>query len=99
MTIHPTITLTEADRAIIAAIKDRATTLAIAKQVSAETGVRLADIMGRSRLAYLCRIRELIWFIAHENGASLAQIGRVFGRDHTTVMSGIRNERKRRGEA
>lgn len=99
MTIHPTITLTEADRAIIAAIKDRAKTRAIAKQVSAETGVRLADIMGRSRLAYLCRIRELVCYIANRNGISHSQIGRVLRRDHTTIMHAVRNEQARRGEA
>ena len=99
MTVQTPIILTDADRAIIAAIKDRATICAIAKQVAAETGVKLPDIMGRSRLAYLCRIRELIWFIAHENGASLPQIGRVFNRDHTTILSGLRNEKRRRGEA
>lgn len=99
MTVQTPITLTDADRAIIAAIKDRAAIRAIAKKVAAETGTRMPDIMGRSRLAYLCRIRELIWFIAHQNGASLPQIGRVFNRDHTTILSGLRNERNRRGEA
>lgn len=96
MTVQSPIILTDADRAIIAAIKDRASIRAIAKQVCAETGLRMPDIMGRSRMAHLCRARELMWFIAHENGASLPQIGRVFGRDHTTILHGIRNEKRRR---
>lgn len=91
--------LTEADRAMIAAIKGRAHIRAIAKHVCAEAGMKIPDIMGRSREAHLCRVRELIWFIAHENGVSLPQIGRVFGRDHTTILNGLRNEKARRGEA
>lgn len=91
--------LTEADRAALANIEHRATVRQIASQVCAETGTSYAEVMGSNRAACLCRVREVIYYMATREGFSSPQIGRVFRRDHTTILSGLRNEQKRRGEA
>lgn len=64
------------------------------RQACAETGQPIPEIMGKSRKAELCRVRERIWLRAHEAGFSSAQIGRVFKRDHTSILHGIRNARQ-----
>ncbi len=92
------IHLTETDRLAIAAIRGRATIRQFARNVCAEAGVSIHIVMGRNRTPAICRLRELIWYRAHAEGYSLNQIGQVFGRDHTTVMHGIRNEQRRRGD-
>lgn len=57
------------------------------------------DLLGPSRRAELCRLREQIYYEAARHGFSLPQIGRVFNRHHTSILSGLRNEQRRRGEA
>ena len=98
MTIQSHSFLTDADRAAISNITSRATVRQIAQQVCEVTGANYAAIMGPNRAAHLCRVREVIYYIATREGFSLPQIGRVFGRDHTTILSGLRNEKARRGE-
>lgn len=98
MTMQSPIHLTDADRAAILAIKERSAIRAIAKRVCQETGLDYSLVMGRCRETQFTQARQLIWSIAQQNGASLAQIGRVFNRDHTTIMSGIQSEKRRRGE-
>ena len=99
MTVQSHDFLTDADRAAIANIGNRATVREIARQVCAETGTSYAAVMSSNRAAYLCRVREVIYYMAHREGFSLPQIARVFRRDHTTILSGLRNEKARRGEA
>lgn len=99
MTIQSHSFLTEGDRAAIADIGKRATVREIARQVCEETGHSYAAVMGKSRLAADCRVRELVCYIANRNGVPLAQIGRILRRDHTTIMHAVRNEKARRGEA
>lgn len=70
--------------------------LAVAEDVSAQTGIPLAAITGQSRLRYVAHARQLCFFIAHRSGFTLPEIGRVFSRDHTTVLHGIRAEHERR---
>ena len=99
MTIHSKTFLTDTDRDAIARIVSGSTVREIARQVCTETGASYAAIMSSNRAAHLCRIREVIYYMAYREGFSLPQIGRVFRRDHTTILSGLRNERARRGEA
>lgn len=51
----------------------------------------------RSKFAILAR-QQAMWLAAKETGLSLAELGRIFGRDHTTVIHGIRRENDRTGE-
>lgn len=92
--------MTPADRIAADAMNNpRATVRAIAKEVCDYTGHSINSVMGKSRLASDCRVRELVCYIAHRQGMSLPQIGRALHRDHTTILSAVRNERARRGDA
>jgi chromosomal replication initiator protein len=73
--------------------------LRIILEVAAEAGVTSAELRGRSRKASYAGPRHLAMYRAkHEAKASLRKIARVFGRDHTSVLHGIRaaEERQRR---
>lgn len=50
----------------------------------------LGDIEGRSRLPHIVRTRHAIWGLLVDGGYSMAAVGRMAGRDHTTVMSAMR---------
>jgi hypothetical protein len=51
------------------------------------SGISEADIRGTGRLRVICRVRQAAMYAAHLQGVhSLAQIGRLFGKDHTTVI-------------
>lgn len=48
------------------------------------------DIMGKSRRADICLPRQIIQYLAYQNtGLSYPEIGKVFKRDHTTIMNSI----------
>lgn len=100
MSIHQSIGfMSEADaRAADMLSPDRATVRAIAKEVAEYTGHSVTAIMGNSRLAQHCRVRELVCYIAYRHGLSYPRIGRALHRDHTTIINAVDNERRRRGE-
>ena len=64
-------------------------------QACAEAGVSLEDVMGSCRLSKVCRVRQKMFSIFRDEGMTLPEIGRFFGRDHTTVLYGIKVERER----
>ena len=70
----------------------------IVAQVSRETGVAVADIMGDSRNRNIASARQRAMFIGHERGLSTSQIGAYLSRDHTSVLHGIRREKERRAQ-
>ena len=72
----------------------------IIAQVARERGLTPADITGRDTTARIAAARQEAMLRARElTGQSLPQIGRSFGRDHTTVLAGCRAaERRRRAE-
>lgn len=74
--------------------------------VSERTGISVADIKGRSRLGPIVKARqEAMWALRETpkpftcantiNRRSWPEIGRLFGRDHTTVIHGYRAHEKR----
>lgn len=69
----------------------------MARSAAAIHAIPLADILGKSRRAALCRIRYAIWATAHDRGFTLTQIGTVFDRHHSSILNGIRNHRRRKG--
>lgn len=93
--------LTPEDRSRLAHIamdsKERIAREAIT-QVAEAVGVSFAMICGPRRKPYICAARDLAAYIAFREGASYAAISRVMDRDHTTIISAVRRERKRRGE-
>lgn len=65
--------------------------------VAAETGIPAKQIRGRCRKAHIVRARQIVMYEARQLGLSLLQIADAMGRDHTTIMHGIRAEQARRG--
>ena len=63
----------------------------IAAEVSLKHGQTLSAVTGPSRLPQIVRARhELMYRLSIELHWSLSEIGNRLGRDHTTVLSGIR---------
>ena len=83
--------LTEPEIQSIRAITNRASIRQMAKEAAAAAGVRFEDLIGPSRRADLCRIREVVYGSARRHGYSTTQTARVFRRDHTTIINGLRN--------
>lgn len=51
----------------------------------------IEEVRGRTRIPYVDGARVAAYWIArHATGMSYPQIGRQFGRDHTTILSGVR---------
>lgn len=68
--------------------------------VASKHKVTLKELVGQSRQQHICRARQEIFWRLHEIGAyTLHQIGYwMGGRDHTTVLHGVRMHRERIGE-
>ena len=65
--------------------------LDILSGVAAVSGETLDDLRGPCRARSLSRARQVAYFLGHEQGYTLPRIGRsVGGRDHTTVLHGLR---------
>ena len=59
--------------------------------VADETGISVEAIAGRDRHAPIAAARHAVWTrLRVEHGWSWPAIAREFGRDHTTVMYGVR---------
>lgn len=71
----------------------------IIEQVSNQTMIPVHDLLGKKRDHPTAHARQLCFYrIQRECNYSLPRIGRLFGRDHTTVMHGIRQEEKRQAD-
>lgn len=81
-----------------ASVAPRITVRQIAVEVCSHTGNSVHAVFGRSRAAHVCRVRELVCYIAHRRGLTLSQIGRALRRDHSTIKHAIGNEVRRRAE-
>ena len=64
----------------------------IQRRVSEHYNIRLSDMIGPKRLRSYARPRQVAMYLSkHMTSRSLPEIGRRFGgRDHTTVMHGVR---------
>ena len=71
----------------------------IQRKVSEHYNIRLADLIGPKRVRTLARPRQIaMWLAKNLTNRSLPDIGRRFGgRDHTTVMHGVRKIDELRG--
>jgi chromosomal replication initiator protein len=62
----------------------------IRDQVAQVYGLAPADLAGRSRRQAITRPRNLALFLCRRHTeATLAELGRLFNRDHSTVMYGV----------
>jgi len=77
---------------ILRASDKRVTVEEIQRKVAEHYNVRLADMIGPKRLRTIARPRQVAMYLAKTmTQRSLPEIGRRFGgRDHTTIMHGIR---------
>lgn len=76
--------------------------LHVAEEVCSERGVLLHEILGAARSRNIVRARhELWWRIRHhpDRSYSFPEIGRLFGRDHTTILAGIESHARRAATA
>ena len=61
------------------------------------TGVPVADLRGPSQTRHICWTRFAIMEAMRDRGMSTPAIGRLFDRDHTTVLNGLRKAEELRG--
>lgn len=63
----------------------------IALRVAARHCVRSELLFGRARYADVVAARHQAWrAIREETGAPFAAIGKLFGRDHSTIVHGVK---------
>lgn len=68
----------------------------VLKAVSIASGLPRGVITGQSRVTYVTRWRQVgIWIAYHATSRTLPELGRVFLRDHTTVLYAIRSVERR----
>ncbi len=86
-----------AARRVIANLKIRGL-LDLVDHVCVRRGVTREELCGRSQTRSYARARHELWYLMiehHERYYSHSEIGRLFERDHTTVMGGVRAHRRR----
>ncbi len=59
-------------------------------EVASVYGYATAELHSRFRYAHLAWARKVAYYVLHRRGASYSEIGRYFGRDHSTIISGVR---------
>lgn len=66
----------------------------IIKIVSIETGVEISSMKGRRRHSELVEARHLaMYFVRNRTTLSHARIGRIFDKDHTSIIHAIQTVR------
>ena len=88
-----TVELTQDCLSDILRVSDRKITVEeIQRKVSEHYNIRLSDMLGPKRLRSFARPRQIAMYLCKKlTSRSLPEIGRRFGgRDHTTVMHGVR---------
>lgn len=75
-------------------------TRAVIEAVAAKHGVTMSDMLGRcvNRKAAWARQEAYVEIRARRPHLSLPSVGRLFGRDHSTVLHGIRRFQARASE-
>ena len=62
----------------------------IQRTVSGSFGLKLADMRGRTRTQAVAFPRQIAMYLARQlTHASLTEVGRAFGKDHTTVLHAV----------
>jgi chromosomal replication initiation ATPase DnaA len=67
----------------------------IARQVAKRYGLAVPVLLGRSHALHVVRARKVLYRELRESGMSYPSIGAFVGRDHTTVMNGLKRVMKR----
>lgn len=66
------------------------TGLEVISKVARMHGFTAADLIGPSRARSLCLVRWRAMKELHNRGRSHSMIGRLFNRDHSSVINGLR---------
>lgn len=84
---------------ILKASERKVTVEEIQRKVSEHYAIRLSDMIGPKRVRSIARPRQVAMYLAKQlTSRSLPEIGRRFGgRDHTTVMHGVRRIEELKG--
>lgn len=69
--------------------------MAHVRDVCEQHGVSVKEVLGKSKLPKIVEVRQILFWDFREDGMSFPEIGRFFGRDHTTVISGMKQAMKR----
>lgn len=85
---------------ILRASDRKVTVEEIQRKVAEHYNIRLSDLVGPKRVRTLARPRQIAMYLAKQmTSRSLPEIGRRFGgRDHTTIMHGVRKIEELRTE-
>ena len=67
----------------------------IIDHVARKHGVSERDVMSRSRVPQTVKARQEAMRLVHSTGLKLGQVGLIFGRDHSTVLTNIRRAEAR----
>ncbi len=78
---------------LLAIRKERARTLA--ETLAQETGVPVADILGRRRFAAVVAVRHRLWRMLRDTGMTYLDLAEVLGVDHTSVIAAVKKARRR----
>lgn len=80
------------------AMTPRKAKMAVLTAVAIKHGLTLSEIMGKDRRHHVAHARQEAFWVLKQTypEMSLPAIGRMFGKDHTTVLHGIRQHEKRR---
>ena len=71
----------------------------VVREVADEMAITPGDIMGVSRYADIVWARQIaMWRISNELNMPAAQIGRIFQKDHTTVLHALKRVEEVIGE-
>lgn len=54
------------------------------------TGINKEELLGKSTRRQIVRPRWAIWHVASINRLSSSVLGRIFGKDHSTVVHGLK---------
>jgi hypothetical protein len=63
------------------------------EEFSAITGIPPRELLGRSSTRRLNSARQLLWLRLREEGYTTTEIGKRFGRNHSSVVSGVKTVR------
>lgn len=72
----------------------------IIKICAQKHGISVEDILSEQRTNKIAHARQqAMWLVAKETSTSFAEIGRIFNRDHSTVIHAVHRENERTGES
>lgn len=72
----------------------------IVSKICTHFGIAEAEVLGDGRTKTVVHIRHLaMYFVRRECALSLVEIGRMFNKDHSSVVHGVRRIEREAGES